>query len=149
MTSKASIDDFISQKSLAIVGVSRNGGKFGNGIFRELITKGYTLFPIHPDAPSLEGVPAYKSFSDLPEKVGGVIINIQPHHAEDVVRAAHAAGISRIWLQQGSSSQAAVDFCRQNGISLVHNECILMYAVGTSIHGFHRWLWKLIGKAPK
>ncbi len=149
MTSKALVDDFIAQKILAIVGVSRNAGKFGNGIFRELTTKGYTLFPIHPEAAVLEGVPAYKSFSDLPEKVGGVIVNIKPQQAESVVRAARAAGITRIWLQQGSASQAAVDFCEQNGISLVHGECILMYAVGTSIHGFHRWLWKIFGKAPK
>jgi uncharacterized protein len=149
MTSKALIDDFISQKTLAIVGVSRNPAKFGNGIFRELTTKGYKLFPIHPEASTLEGVPAYKAFSDLPEKVGGVIVNIKPQQAESVLRAASAAGIPRAWLQQGSSSRAAIDFCEKNGLALVHDECILMYAVGTSIHGFHRWLWRLFGKAPK
>jgi predicted CoA-binding protein len=149
MTSKALIEDFIAQKSLAIVGVSRAGNKFGNGIYRELKTKGYSLFILHPKAAQLEGVPAYKDFSSLPEKVGGVIVNIKPQQAETIVRAASAAGITRIWLQQGSSSQAAIDFCNQNGVSLVHDECILMYAVGTSIHGFHRWLWKLFGKAPK
>ena len=149
MTSKEIVNDFISQKSLAIVGVSRNPAKFGNGIFRELKTKGYTLYPIHPEASTLEGVTAYKTFSDLPEKVGGVIVNIQPPQAEAVVRAASAAGITRIWLQQGSTSREALDFCEQNGIAVVHGECILMYAIGTGVHGFHRWFWKLIGKAPR
>ena len=93
-------------------------------------------------------MPAYKSFSDLPEKVDGVIINIKPQQAESVVRSALKAGLTHIWLQQGSSSKEAIELCEQNGISLVHDECILMYAVGTGIHGFHRWLWKVIGKAP-
>jgi uncharacterized protein len=149
MTSKALIDDFIAQKSLAIVGVSRAGNKFGNGIYRELKTKGYSLFIIHPEAELLEGATVYKDFSSLPERVSGVLICVKPGQSESVVRLAAASGISRVWLQQGSESRAAIDFCNQNGINVIHNECILMYAVGTGLHGFHRWLWKLFGRAPK
>ena len=40
MTSKDTIHDFLSQRKLAIVGLSRSGKKFGNMIFKELGAKG-------------------------------------------------------------------------------------------------------------
>ncbi len=55
MTSRATVDDFLAQRSLAVVGVSRGGKKFGNMVYRELKAKGYRLFPIHPEAEELEG----------------------------------------------------------------------------------------------
>jgi uncharacterized protein len=149
MTSKSAVEDFISQKNLAVVGVSRSGNKFGNSAYRELKIKGYTVFPIHPEASTLEGDPAYKDFASLPAKVDGLLVVVPPAQTEKVVREAAAAGIKRIWMQQGSESEAAVKFCQENGISEVHGECIMMYAVGSSLHGFHKWIWKLIGKAPK
>ncbi len=149
MTSKSVVEDFISQKSLAIVGVSRGGQKFGNMAYRELKAKGYKVYAIHPEAETLEGDRAYKNFVSLPEKVGGVVIVVPPAQTEQVVREAASAGIPRVWMQQGAESEAAIRFCKENGISEVHGECIMMYAVGTSIHGFHRWVWRLFGKAPK
>jgi predicted CoA-binding protein len=149
MTSKAIVEDFVAQKTLAIVGVSRGGQKFGNAAYRELKTKGYKLYPIHPEAKTLEGDPAYKDFASLPEKVGGVVVVVQPAQAETVVRQAAEAGIKRVWMQQGSESEAAIQFCKENGIAEVHGECIMMYGVGTGLHGFHGKLWKLFGKAPK
>jgi predicted CoA-binding protein len=41
MTSRAAVDDFVAQRTLAVVGVSRSGKKFGNTIYRELKTRGY------------------------------------------------------------------------------------------------------------
>lgn len=149
MTSKAIVDEFVSQEKLAIVGVSRSGQKFGNGAVRELKAKGYKMFIIHPEAETLEGNPVYKDFASLPEKVGGVVVCVKPDQTESVVRAAAAAGITRFWLQQGSQSEAAIRFCKDNNLSEVHGECIMMYGVGTGLHGFHRKVNKFFGKAPK
>lgn len=150
MTSKAVVEDFVSQKKLAIAGVSRSGGKFGNAIFRELSAHGYRLYPVHREAEILEGVPACKDFNSLPEKVGGVIVVVPPAQAEQVVREAVAAGVPRVWLQQGAESEAAIRFCEEKGIPEVHGECIMMFTRGGAFpHNMHRWVWKLIGKLPQ
>jgi len=54
-----------------------------------------------------------------------------------------------VLLQQGAQSDSAIQFCKDNGMNIVHNECIMMFAepVG-SFHKFHRWVWKIIGKLP-
>jgi len=150
MTSKAAVADFVSQRKLAVVGVSRKKMKFGNLAFRELKRKGYKLFPVHPHAEQLEGERCYASLAALPEPVDGVLVIVPPAQAEQVVREAAAARIRRVWLQQGAGSPAAIRFCEDNGISVVHGECILMFAEPAAwYHRAHRWVWGLLGKLPR
>jgi predicted CoA-binding protein len=149
VTSRADIDGFLAEKSLAIAGVSRGGKKFGNTILKDLKEKGYTMYPVHPKASEVDGVRAYPSFAALPDDVGGVIVCVPPAEAVNVVRDAAARGIRRIWLQQGAGSPEAVSVCEQQGLSAVHGHCILMFADPSAfIHRAHRWLWQTIGKVP-
>ncbi|UCH10584.1 MAG: CoA-binding protein [Fidelibacterota bacterium] len=150
MNRQAAVNDFLAQRNLAVVGVSRSGKKFGNMAYRELKEKGYRLFPIHPEADELEGDTCYPNFDTLPEEVGGVLVVVPPQHTEQVVHDAAAANIKHVWLQQGAESEEAVRFCQENGISVTHGECILMFAQPMKfLHKPHRWVWKLLGKLPK
>jgi predicted CoA-binding protein len=150
MTSKADVADFVGQRKLAVVGVSRQAKKFGNFAFRELRSKGYEVFPVHPQAETIEGERCYPNLTSLPEPVGGVLIVVPPANTEQVVRDAAAAAIRRVWMQQGAESPAAIQFCRENGIREVHGECILMFTEPAAWwHRAHRWMWGLLGKLPR
>jgi predicted CoA-binding protein len=149
MTSRAAVKDFLAQRDLAVVGVSRSGKKFGNMAYRELKAKGYHLFPIHPEANELEGDPCYATLRDLPTPVGGVLIIVSPEQTERVVREASEANIKRVWMQQGADSEEAISFCSDNGIEAIQGECILMFAEPSKFyHRIHRWVWKISGKLP-
>jgi predicted CoA-binding protein len=149
MTIRATIDDFLAQPTLAIVGVSRQGGKFGNMALKELRAKEYQVFAVNPQAETLEGQPCYASLEALPDPVGGLLIVVPPEETEKVVRQAAAAGIQRVWMQQGAESEEAIHFCQEQGISTVHGECIMMFAEPTGLgHKMHRWVWGLLGKLP-
>ena len=150
MTSKAAVADFVGQRKLAVVGVSRQGKKFGNFAFRELRSKGYELFPVHPQAETIEGGRCYPSLRALPEPVDALLIVVPPAQTEQVVRDAATAGIRRVWMQQGAESPAAIKFCQENGIREVHGECILMFSEPLAWwHRAHRWAWRLLGKLPQ
>jgi predicted CoA-binding protein len=150
MTTKAAVKDFLDQRTLAVVGVSRKGRKFGNAAYNELKAKGYQVYPVHPHADTLEGDRCYPSLSALPEPVGGVLIVVPPHETEKVVRDAAEAGVRRVWMQQGAQSQAAIQFCEEQEISVIHGECILMFAEPAAFHHrLHRWVWGLLGKLPQ
>lgn len=150
MTTKTAIDDFVAQRKLALVGVSRSGKKFGNIAFKALKEKGYRVFPIHPHVKSIAGERCYPNLQSLPEPVEGVLVVVPPVEAENVVRDAATAGIRRVWLQQGAESQAAIRFCEEHDIAVTHGECVLMFAPPvTSVHKWHRWTCKLFGKLPQ
>ncbi|MBE0572094.1 MAG: CoA-binding protein [Ignavibacteriaceae bacterium] len=149
MNSKKLVEDFIAQKKIAVVGVSRKKTKFGNAIFKELKQKNYDVFPINPHIAVFEGDACYPDLLSLPEKVDAVIINVPPAQTEKVVREAKQAGINKVWLQQGSQSETAVKFCEENGIDCVSNECILMFTQPSAfIHRAHKWIWGVLGKLP-
>lgn len=145
----SSVDAFLSQPALALVGVSRSGEKFGNVILRELTSKGRRVYPLHPVLERLDGVPCYRHFADLPEPVGGVIVSVSPADAVGVVRDAAAAGIRHVWLQQGAESPYVANLCIELGLDAVVGECILMFAEPWGIHRVHRVIDGVFGRLPK
>ncbi len=150
MTSKAVIDQFLGQKALAFVGISRSPRQFANAAFREMRKAGYRLLPVHPELESFEGIPCAKRLEDLREPVGGVVAMVAPDRAEALVREAAAAGIPRIWFQQQGSSEAALRTCATLGIAEVHDQCILLFVPGTAFfHRLHRGIVRLFGRLPK
>lgn len=147
MTNRATIEDFVSQQKIAVVGVSHTGKKFGNLAFRELKAKGYRVFPVNANAERIGDETCYSTVAALPEPVDGVLVVVPPIETDRVVRDARAAGINRIWMQQGSESATAIRYCQENGMAVIHGECILMYVQPVvSVHRLHRWVWRLVGK---
>lgn len=150
MTSRAAIDDFLAQKTLALAGVSRGGRGFGNAVLKALRQRGCEVLPVHPEARDFDGVPCFRSIADLPPRVGGLVLVVPPAQTEKLVAEAAAAGIRRVWMQQGAASPAAVDLCAAHGMTAIHGECILMFAEPVvSIHRLHRGILGLLGRLPK
>ncbi len=143
MVSVETAGRFLAGPALAIVGVSRSGKKFGNLALKTLASKGYRVYPVHPSADSIDGVACLHRLVDLPEPVSAVIIVVPPALAVDVIREAYAAGMRRVWLQQGAESPQALELCSKLGIEVVSGECVLMFAHPTSYHWVHAKLRQL------
>jgi predicted CoA-binding protein len=144
------VDDFVSQRTLALVGMSRGGRKFGNAAYTELTAKGYTVLPVHPDAETIGGARCWPSLAALPGTPGGVLVVVPPARAAKVVEEAYAAGIPRVWLQQGAESPEAVRFGAEHGMRVVQGECILMFAEPAAwFHRAHRAVNRFLGKLPR
>lgn len=150
MTTRTAVDDFLAQRTFAIAGASRTEKKFGNAVLTSMRAKGYRMIPIHPEASMLGGVPCVPSLRELREPVDGLIIVVPPPETEKLVREAFDAGITRIWMQTGAESTDAIAFCTEHGISVIHGECILMFAEPAEFfHRAHRFVRKVTGKLPR
>lgn len=147
MISKETADRFLTGPALALVGASRSGRKFGNLALKTLLAKGYRVYPVHPVAAYIDGAKCYRSFAEIPEPVSALIVVVPPAQSIDVVRDAHAAGIHRVWLQQGSESPVVLKLCSDLGVEVIAGECVLMFAQPTSYHWVHATLRKLFSRA--
>ena len=146
----AAVREFVACRRLALAGPSRSGKKFGNRVLRELADKGYEMLPVHPRAEVIDGVQCSPRLHDIPGAVGGFVVVVPPAEAAKVVHEALEAGITRIWLQQGSESDEAVAECADRGALVVSGHCILMFAEPVrAVHRFHRLIWRLLGKLPR
>jgi predicted CoA-binding protein len=150
MNTKAEINEFLRSKTLAVVGVSGKRRGFGYTVYYDLKGKGYVVYPVNPNANAIDGNPCYPDVRLLPEKVDGIVLVIPPGQTEQVVAEAAAAGIKRVWMQQGAESDGAIRFCEERGISVVHGECIMMFATPAAFpHRVHRWVRGVVGKLPE
>jgi predicted CoA-binding protein len=150
MPTKRDIDDFLAQRKIAFVGVSRNSKKFSNTVYLALKQRGYQLYPINAHADQLEGDRCYRSLAELPEKVDGAMIMVPPAASEDLVRQCSEAGIRRVWLGQGAVSAEAVRYGHEKGIALVDGACPMMFAEPVSFgHRCHRFVKQITGSLPK
>ncbi len=132
-----------------MAGVSRKGGGFGATAYRALKAAGYKALAVNPNPGSIDGEPFHGSFAALPEPAGAVLVVTPPHESARVVRDAAAAGIRRVWLQQGAEAPEAIAWCGANGIDVVAGECILMFLAPKKFpHNLHRWIWRKLGKLP-
>ena len=150
MTSKKLINEFLSEKNIAIVGVSRSGKRFGYTLFKDLKTKGYNVYPVNPNAALIDDEKCYPSLLALRGKVGAAVLVVPPFATKEVVRDAYSAGIYKVWMQLGSESEEAITFCEESGIDVIHNECVLMFAEPAAFfHKAHRWVNGLVGRLPR
>ncbi|MGA7719840.1 MAG: CoA-binding protein [Ignavibacteriaceae bacterium] len=150
MVQMETVKNFLSCSKIAVVGVSRTGKKYGNKAFNELRKKGYNVFPVNPNVNEIEGVKCFGSLKQLPVQVDGAVLAIPPAESMKVLKDAVSAGIKNIWLQQGSESMEAINYCNNNGLKVIYGQCILMFAEPAEfIHRAHRWINGFTGKLPE
>jgi uncharacterized protein len=140
---KNSIKRFLSHRTMAVAGASDHAEKFGYMAYRELKTRGFTLYPVHPSNITINGDRCYASVDDIPGSTESLLVILPPVRAEAMMKNLDARKIRLVWLQQGAESPGAVRICREKGIDVIAGECILMHAPPVrSYHLLHRW-WRL------
>lgn len=140
------IDDFIRSKRIAVIGISRSGKKFGNYVCKELKTRGYEIYPVHPEVQEIDGLTCYPDLKSLVGKVDRLWISIHPEKVSAVLEEAAGIGLKNIWLQQGAWSKEVQESIDKLDLPVVTKKCILMYAPPVhSIHKFHRTIKSVFG----
>jgi uncharacterized protein len=120
------IKEFMAQKRFAVVGATDNPRKYGHQIFKNLKSRGYEVYPVNPKHKELEGTSCYASLADIPIKVDVVDFVVSPGVTEEILKECKELGLSRISLQPGSESEAAIAFCRKNSLKVVHDVCVML-----------------------
>jgi len=121
------VERFLDRRNvIAVIGVSTDSAKYGNRVFFDLLDGGYKTYAVHPDGGTVGEHTRYPDLDSLPERPDVVDTVVPPMVTEQVVRECHRLGISKIWMQPGSESPAAIEFCNQHGIDVLHDVCIMV-----------------------
>jgi uncharacterized protein len=152
MNYKEKVDDFLSQKIIAITGVSRNPKtEVGNAIYKKFKTAGYTVYPINPFAEFIDGDKCYPALSTTPKKADAVFIATNPAISIDVVKQCIENGIGRVWFHKsfgnGSFSENAAKLGEESGLSVIRSGCPMMFIKDADF--FHKatgFFMKVFGK---
>jgi uncharacterized protein len=147
--------EFLATRRLAVTGVSRTPNSHGSNIvYQRLRSRGYDVFAVNPNADEVEGDRAYHRLSDIPGGVDGVVIGTRPEVAEETVRECVELGIGHVWMHRGpgagSVSQAAADYGRSHGMSVIDGGCPCMFGPTADVgHKIMRPLLTMAGNVPR
>ncbi len=114
-------------KKIALIGASADQKKFGYRILKDLIAKGFQVYPVNPGYDCLEELKCYHTVSELPSDIDLLVFVIPPQKALPVVLQALEKNFKNFWFQPGASDDVIGNLLEQHpGVSLVMNRCIMV-----------------------
>ncbi len=121
------VTDFLNKQNVfAVVGVSSNPAKYGHQVYIDLKEAGYVVYAVNPNIDEVLGDRCYHSLNELPEMPDVVDTVVPPAVTEKIVEECKELGIARVWMQPGSESEKALNFCVENNIKVVHDLCVMV-----------------------
>jgi predicted CoA-binding protein len=148
-----SIAEFLQQKHLAVVGVSRDARQPANLVYRTLRKAGYSVYAVNPNADSVEGDACYPTLAALPRVVDGAVLATRPDVTERLVEECAQLGVPRVWMHRsfgtGSVSDRAAELGRARGLTVIAGGCPMMFCEPVDPgHRCMRWFLRLVKKLP-
>jgi uncharacterized protein len=95
-------------KVVAVIGASNNRRKFGNRALRAYRDQGYTVVPINPHEPEVEGLKAYASVLDVPGPIDMASFYVPPEVGEEIIGDIARKQIAEVWLNPGAESDELI-----------------------------------------
>lgn len=123
---KERIDEAVNSRIWAVVGASNDRSKFGNRIYRDMLSAGYEVYPVNPNEEQVEDAPAFATLADLPKKPDVVDVVVPSWVGTKIAKEAADAGIRFFWLQPGAESDELVEYAESLGLEVIHNACAMV-----------------------
>jgi predicted CoA-binding protein len=117
-------------KTVAIIGASSNRNEFGNKAVRAFVRQGYTVYPVNPNEPEVEGLSTYKSIKDVPVRPHMVSVYVPSPVLAKLLPDIAAKGCDELWLNPGTESDAVLTEVERLGLNAIQACSII--AVGES-----------------
>lgn len=152
--------EFLSQRTIAVVGISSKPQALGNALYKKLKTAERNVVAIHPQMTTFEGDVCYPDLRSVPLRIDGVFIATKKENTERIVDECIALNIPRVWMHHSfgiqhaphtsaisSVSHPAVQKCREHNIAVIPGACPMMFLEPRD--GFHsclRWFLSVTGK---
>lgn len=152
MNSLTDIRDFLAQKRIAMVGVSRNPKDFSHTLFDELVSRGYDVVAVNPNAAKIGGSASFARIDELTPVPDAVLLMTSRAVTEDILHE-WRNGIQRVWVYgtngKSNVSPFAVSQLRGKGVKIIDGECPFMFLNNSGgIHRFHGFVRKIFRSYP-
>lgn len=116
-------------KTVAVIGASSNREKWGNKAVRAFQQQGYTVFPVNPNEPEIEGLKTFASIRDVPVRPDVVSVYLAPPPLLKVLPDIAARGCDELFLNPGTESAEVLAECERLGLNAIQACSIIAVGV--------------------
>ena len=110
---------------VAVVGLSTKPNRPSHRVAKYLISQGYKVIPVNPDAQEILGKKSYTNLSSIPEPIEIVDIFRRSEEVMPIVDEAIKIGAKVVWMQEGVINEKAASIAGNAGLQVVMNRCML------------------------
>ena len=114
-----------SYKTIAVVGLSADPGRASNRVASYMQSAGFRIVPVRPDGDEILGEKVYHSLGEIPFPVEIVDVFRKSETVVPVAQEAINIGAKVFWLQEGITNEEAETLCREAGLEVVSDRCML------------------------
>lgn len=114
-------------KVIFMVGASPNHVRPSYFVYRYLLSQGFEVYGVNPNAESIDAERCYPSLAECAKVYGAPDVVDVFRRKEEVVavaRDAIAVGAKAIWFQYGVINEEAIRIADEAGLSVVYDRCI-------------------------
>ncbi|MFI4994506.1 MAG: acetate--CoA ligase family protein [Hyphomicrobiales bacterium] len=132
-------------RSVAVIGASERPDASTSFVMRNLIDRGFRgpIYPVHPTASLVFGLPAAKRLADLPHMPDAVLIGVAAGRVQDVLEEAGnlgvkaavilASGFAEVGASGRTLQSALARTARDHGMAVCGPNCLGLYDVHTGL----------------
>ena len=106
-------------KVVAVVGASSDRNKFGNKALRAFKAEGYTVVPVNPNEPEVEGIKTYPSVVDVPQAIDMATVYVPPEIGITLLAGFETKKIPEIWINPGAESDELLAEGRRRKLNII------------------------------
>lgn len=114
-------------KTVFIVGASPDHVRPSYFVYRYLLSHGFAVYGVNPNAASIDGDPCYPTLTACTQAHGAPDVVDVFRRKEEVVavaREAIAVGAKAIWFQYGVINDEAIRIADEAGLAVVYDRCM-------------------------
>ena len=119
-------------KHVAIIGASNDRNKFGNKAVRAFLQQGFAVYPINLSEEKIEGLPAFKSILQVPERPELVSVYLPPARVLKALPEIAERGCDELWLNPGTESEEVLAEARRLRLNVIQACSIVGHGVSPS-----------------
>ena len=113
-----------NSKNIAVLGISRNPTRTSRAIADYLINHGYTVVGVNPGFTEVNGIKVYPSLKDIPFDIDIVDVFRRSESIDEIIPDVLVKKPKVLWLQLGIRNDSAVTPAKEEGITVVQDQCI-------------------------
>ena len=116
--------------AVAIVGASPDPAKYSHQACLRFRARGYTVWPVHPSAATVAGLPAWTALPELPGRPDLVCLYVNPERGLAMLDDIVASAPTLLWLNPGADGEPLASAARARGLRVVEACALVVLAQG-------------------
>jgi predicted CoA-binding protein len=119
------VNEANQEKAIIILGASSKRRKFSNKAVRAYRDIGWTVYPVHPNEKTVEGLTCFATIGEVPGRASTLSLYVPPQVGIKLIDAAPEKGVKDVYVNPGAGSPELVARIRELGMNPIEACSIL------------------------